>query len=306
MNKELLDKYKYKPNKIINDSLFGLPTELKNVGNLYPIKVKDYQEFNEEYGSLLLLNHDYLNIKKDESLINALVVMSAYQDAAKKQKEKVTEGGKFASRLILDPLKQMEMMEKGESNNNDKEVKLDVKISQEDIVNALNKFASMLSVLLRKDVVISSRILGFEIWNEDRTSCSIIQEEDFLLLREIVLLQNGLVEPIKYHDALVEEWMNKAKDARRNKDVTFNDLIVIVKNSTGKKYEEIGDMNMLQFYSDYSWVNHKNDYDAATLFKTVSNKVPNIPFSTGIISKLFKNTDSNLFIEMDKVTDKLD
>ena len=164
----------------------------------------------------------------------------------------------------------------------------------------------MLSFLMRTKVTASVSEIGFDVWNEDNSSCKSISNEDFMVIREIVLTQNALVEPIKYHDKIVDEWMQKARNARRNKDITFNDLIITVKNSTNLKYEDIAEMNMIQFYSDYRWVNHKNDYEASILFKTVSNKVPNIAFTTNITDLLFANNESSLSVDSSAITGKLD
>ena len=77
-------------------------------------------------------------------------------------------------------------------------------------------------------------------------------------------------------------------------------------DNTNLKYEDIAEMNMIQFYSDYRWVNHKNDYDASILFKTVSNKVPNIAFTTNITDLLFANNESSLSVDSSAITGKLD
>lgn len=305
MNKDLLEKNGYNISKLIRDSLFNKPTSYKDIIMLYPIKVDEFEEFNEKYSNFILLNHEYLNIPKTENLLTALIIMTAYQKQMVKEKEDITEGGKFASRLILDPLKRMEMQKK---QDEEKKIDVDKKVSikPEFIAQSLNKFAEMLSFLTRTTVIPSIKCIGFDILSEDGMSCKSITNEDFMVIREIVLVQNALVEPIKYHDKIVDEWMQKARNARKRKDITFNDLIITVKNSTNLKYEDIAEMNMIQFYSDYRWVNHKNDYDASILFKTVSNKVPNIAFTTNITDLLFANNESSLSVDSSAITGKLD
>ena len=180
-----------------------------------------------------------------------------------------------------------------------------IKIEPKYIVQAIYKVSEMLSFMFKTMVTPSGEGIGFNVWNEDKTECKVFSDKDFEVFREIVLLHNALVEPVKYHDKIVDEWMQKARNARRKKDITFNDLIVVVKNSTNLKYEEIAEMNMIQFYSDYRWVNHKNDYDASILFKTVSNKVPNIAFTTNIIDSLFNNGEAALSMDSSAITSKL-
>ncbi len=305
MNKDLLEKNGYNISKLIRDSLFNKPTSYKDIIMLYPVKVDEFEEFNEKYSNFILLNHEYLNIPKTENLLTALIIMTAYQKQMVKEKEDITEGGKFASRLILDPLKRMEMQKK---QDEEKKIDVDKKVSikPEFIAQSLNKFAEMLSFLTRTTVIPSIKSIGFDIISEDGMSCKSITNEDFMVIREVVLVQNALVEPIKYHDKIVDEWMQKARNARKRKDITFNDLIITVKNSTNLKYEDIAEMNMIQFYSDYRWVNHKNDYDASILFKTVSNKVPNIAFTTNITDLLFANNESSLSVDSSAITGKLD
>lgn len=301
MNKELLESNGYKVSKIIRDSLFNKPTAFKDIGLLYPIKVNEFEDFNEEYSSFILLNHDYLNISKEESLMNALIIMRAYQKQSLQEKDDLTEGGKYASRLIIDPMKRMQMQKEEQEKK-----KKGIKLKQKFVLAELNKMAEMLSFLFRTKVTVSSDSIGFDVWSEDNTSCKTVLDEDFMLLREVVLTQNALVEPVKYHDKIVDEWMQKARNARRRKDITFNDLIVTVKNSTNLKYEEIAEMNMIQFYSDYRWVNHRNDYDASILFKTVSNKVPNVDFTTNIIDGLYQNSEDSLSMDSSVMSSKLD
>ena len=274
MNKEILEKNGYKVSKIIRDSLFNKPTEYKDIATLYPITVDEFEEFNEEYANFILINHSYLNVPETEDLLTALVIMTAYQKQLAKEKEE------------------------GKKEN--------IKLKPEFVIESLNKFADMLSFLMRTKVTASVSEIGFDVYNEDNSSCKSISNEDFMVIREIVLTQNALVETIKYHDKIVDEWMQKARNARRNKDITFNDLIITVKNSTNLKYEDIAEMNMIQFYSDYRWVNHKNDYDASILFKTVSNKVPNIAFTTNITDLLFANNESSLSVDSSAITGKLD
>lgn len=304
MNKELLEKNGYKVSKIIRDSLFNKPTSYKDFGLFYPIKVDEFEEFNENYSSFILINHSYLNIPESDDLLTALVIMSAYQKQSEKEKDDITEGGKFASRLIMDPIKRMQM-QKEEEKKKDEVKNKGIKLKPEFVLETLNKFAEMFSFLMRTKVTPSETNIGFDVWNEDNTSCKSITNKDFMVIREIVLTQNALVEPVKYHDKIVDEWMQKARNARRRKDINFNDLIITVKNSTNLKYEEIAEMNMIQFYSDYRWVNHKNDYDASILFKTVSNKVPNITFTTNITDSLFANNENELSMDSSVMTNKL-
>jgi hypothetical protein len=303
MNKELLEKSGYKVSKIIRDSLFNRPTDYKGI-LLYPITVDEFEKFNEEYANFILINHAYLNIPEEDDLLTALVIMSAYQSQSIKEKEDITEGGKYASRLIMDPLKRMQM-EKEKKEQEEKGLSQGIKLKPEFVVQALNKFSEMLSFLMRTKVTPGTSGIGFDVWDKDNTSYKSIDTKDFTVIREIVLTQNALVEPIKYHDKLVDEWMQKARNARRRKDINFNDLIITVKNSTNLKYEEIAEMNMIQFYSDYRFVNHKNDYDASILFKTVSNKVPNIQFTTNITDMLFANNENELSMDASVMTNKL-
>jgi hypothetical protein len=196
-------------------------------------------------------------------------------------------------------------MQKEEDLKKNKNIKNNIKLKHEFVVESLNKFAEMLSFLMQVNVTPNINEVGFDVWNEDNTSYKTINDKDFIVIREIILTQNALIEPIKYQDKIVDEWMQKARNARRRKDISFNDLIITVKNSTNLKYEDIAEMNMIQFYSDYRWINHKNDYDASILFKTVSNKVPNIAFTTNITELLFNNNESELSIDSSIMTSKL-
>lgn len=301
MNKEFLEQHGFKVSNIIQNGLFDNPIKFKNIGYIHPIKVTEFEEFNERYANFILINHEYLNIPKTESLLSALIIMNAYQEQVKKEKEDITDGGKYQSRLIVDPLKRMAMNKAKQEEKEKKSIKIDPQY----LAQSVGRVADMLSFLFKVPVLPKMQEIAFDVFDENGRESKVLTEKDFEIIREIVLVHNGLVEPVKYHDKIVDEWMQKARGARRNKDITFNDLIIVVKNSTNLKYKDIAMMNMIQFYSDYRWVNHKNDYDASILFKTVSNKVPNVSFTTSITGALFNNGESGLSIDASVITGKL-
>lgn len=299
MNKQLLEVNGYNIDKIIQDSLFEKPTMLDGVGELYPIYIKDYEEFNNKYMKYIIINHEQLNLNYDSSIIDALILMGSFEKQSKSIEKDVTCNGAFSSTIINDPLAMME-----KENKNDK-VEDILNISEESLLDTINEMCDMLHYLFKKKVTFSENFLGFNIWTNDNISMP-LAEKEYRILREIVMIQNGIAEQKVYKDKIIEEWVAKAKKARRKKEIKFNDLIIFVKNKSSLSYKDIMNMNLLQFYCDYYHYIHESDYDTSILFKTVSDKVPNVDLLDDITTKLYDNSDDDLFVDMNEITNMLD
>lgn len=289
MNKEYLKLKGYDFDKIIMDTLMDAPTMLKDVGELYPIKVKDYSWFNELYSKFIVIGQEYLGIENESEYISSLIFMSAYEKQAKIQNKKTYNG---AFEKISNPLEEIK-----------KEKEEEIKFNPSFINEALIEMIEMLEFLFKADEVVPLE-QGFEIHINGVTT--LLKNSQYGIFRQIVMLQNGLTEPKRYEDEILEEWVNKAKQARQRKDITFNDLMVVVKNEVGTSYKEVAEMPILQFYVDYHWQCHIKEYEALTMFRTVSSKVPSKHFVENVINNIYKQEDSELFMGMEAVTSKLD
>lgn len=299
MNKQLLEVNGYNIDLIIQDSLFDKPTFLDGVSELYPIKVHEFEMFKDKYIKYILMNHDSLNLTENDNLLENIISVGAYEKQVETLKKEETSNGAFQTKLIRDPLEMIGV-------NTNKQIREEsITISGEYILETLQDVCEMLEMLFKKKVTLNETKVGFDIWVNESISMPICNKE-YMILREIVMLQNGLAEQKIYKDKILEEWVNKAKNARKQKDIKFNDLIIFVKNKSHLKYSEVMNLNVLQFYCDYYYHVHDSDYSTSMLFKTVSDKIPNIYLINDITNQLYDNSDDDLFVDMGAITQKLD
>ncbi|WP_252225071.1 MULTISPECIES: hypothetical protein [unclassified Clostridium] len=301
MNNDILNKYNFDANKIIQDTLFYKPITFFDENKIFPVRVKDFSFFTENYAKYIVTNTNHLGIEKDSNLLaNIITKFTLFNQMEKDNKlnNEVFQSSKIKEEAF--PFEESTKKHKKNTQQNEK----NIQIKEENIIEELNNFASMLEMIFQKKVKFKLNVLGFDILNEDG-SYSFFGNNEFLLFREIVMIQNILQEPKQYHDKILEEWVNRAKKAREDKNVTFNDLIISVKNYNKISYKEIGEMNILQFYSDYRNYGHEKNFDASVLFKTVDGK-SKIPSLIGaIIKELYDNSDDNLFINQSSIENKL-
>lgn len=305
MNENILKTHKYEKEDIILDTLAGLPTFMVGVDFIYPITINGYKKFREKWYKYIILSQEYLEVENEGEFLPKLILAVSFQVQAQKDYVERTCDGAFADNLVesandvlsvFDKKKKVEKKEK-------KEKKEDIPINpptQETIGEVIEEMIEMFQVFFRHPVTLSKTGQSFLIWVNEKTPMK-IDSYNYELFRNIVMIQNGLKEPVHYKDEEVAKWMNKARMARQTKDIKLYDLIVLVKNKTNKSYEDIFKCNALQFHADYSFIIHEKHYDATILFKTVSDKVPNVDFTDNIIDILYQNDDEKLLTTTNKL-----
>lgn len=133
----------------------------------------------------------------------------------------------------------------------------------------------------------------------------IINENNFDIIRKIVLSQNILFEPIIYESKFKQKWAEKVKKGRQkqNKGIGFEEMINMVRCELRISYNEIANMNIFQLYSDFRRINNTKEFDVITLLKTTYgmewDKLPNINYSDSVIEKLIRNPELDYFKDFD-------
>lgn len=163
---------------------------------------------------------------------------------------------------------------------------------------------SLFSIITRTDVRI--RDYNNLIFSDDKKTV-VIDTDNFNTLRKIVLKQNMLQEPKIYTDPYQAKWMEKARIAKMKNTPTVDigEIITIVSCGTGKTYEVIKNQNILQLYADYYRLIQVANYEAITLFKTVSEKLPDIKYIEPIVNELYKDPDADMRINSNNLTSRL-
>lgn len=113
---------------------------------------------------------------------------------------------------------------------------------------------------------------------------NVIGEHNYDDIRKIIMQQNLIFEPKVYKNPLVQEWANKAIDARRKKNekITIEDMITTVKSCQGITYEQIFKQTIYQLYADFYRMCKRMAFDKDCLFATVSDKITIKSFAENI------------------------
>ena len=76
-------------------------------------------------------------------------------------------------------------------------------------------------------------------------------------------------------------------------------MVTVVSCETGKSYDVLANQNLFQLNSDYLRIGNRVNYDTTTLFKTVSNDIPNVNFIQGIARELYRDKNKDLVMSDD-------
>lgn len=255
-------------NYTTSNVLFDEPFEVPSI-RLYPLKVKDYAKF--------------------EPYLNFFMFSKAHYGIADNYDIKLLD---YAITVNIARLRDIR------KNKNKSEAQL--------LVETLESFAQAFSILCREPIEYDREKLNQGVivfTNADKTIS--IDAGAFEFIRPIILQQNAISEPKIFEDeieaTLAEKWM--AAQAKRNKGAIsgLGEMANLVSCCTGKTYEELYNQNLLQLHSDfYRCVNTENAR-ATTLFRTVSDKVPAINFTNGVVGDLYRDPYAGMWKDRDAI-----
>ena len=239
----------------IEDILFDLPCRIDDTLSVYPVKVADYKRFNQ-LSKYLLISKENLGISSDIDLLTTVIQIALQQ------------------------------MSEGRED-----------ILEECFYTIVGELEELFSILTRDNIIFKSNTLEKMIFtNENHTN--IISSYNYENLRKVVIKQNLIHEQKVYKNKIVAEWADRVRRAREknNPKTNFYDILNIVSVGMNLSYKEIYEsMNVFQLYSYFARLAHEENYRATILFKTVSDKVPNVDYSKSMITEIMKNPDDDLF-----------
>lgn len=252
--------------------LFDLPCNLNNI-KLYPIKVIDWEYFQKyiPYLTYSKEHYEHIGIKDIESLLKIIII----QDVSSKLK------------LIKESNKDIEGIEK-----------LLIKQTLDDI-------CGMFNMITHKDYNVDYELLINNIYSFKNKEGQIIDDENFNKIRQVVLKQNLLFEPIIYESKFKQQWAESVKRgrAKKSKNISLADIISIVREGLGITYKEISELNIFQLNVDYQRLQNTKSYDTLTILRTTygidHSKLQNVDYSDPIIEKLMRNPELDYFKDFD-------
>lgn len=238
--------------------LFNKPCKIDDKCIVYPISIKDYDKFIK-YANYLTISRKQLNLADESELLRNVIIISIAS---------INNGS-----IDL-------------TDNNSI-------ICMNKVLNDLCELFTILTRVKLKHKI--SKNGGFEFVGEG----IVIDDNNYDNLRDVALKISLLKEPKVFKDKLTQKWYNKALIAKQKNqpNLELEDIITIVSQDMKIPFEKMEEMNIVQLYTYYCRITARDNYDKIMNFKLVSDKMPNVSFSDSIIEKLYKDDDSDMYID---------
>ena len=130
---------------------------------------------------------------------------------------------------------------------------------------------------------------------------SIMNSDEFELIRDLILRYNGITYHKKSQDKEVEKFNRMERLLKKNKgggEIEFDAVfaLLMTREGGGHKPHDINDFTILQFYSAFNSIQNQKNHDATIIFKTVDPKIEIIEFFQSIRPKedgiIYKDMDA--------------
>ncbi|WP_099301823.1 hypothetical protein [Bacillus sp. Marseille-P3800] len=243
------------------NNFFGKPTTITGVGEIYPITMRDYDEFMDIVNIIMLkksqfpFNEDDLSrFFENPSQLRILDYIAI--NSALEQSDELLEGLKRIFELTT---------------------KESVKyLKSEDSV-------------------------AFFIGNVDESPGhkKVIHSKNFDQVRECIMTQNLIVEPKEYANPLVAKWAAKAAEAKAKSsaktEIDMESILSSLQMSMGQKASFFEDFTIYQIYSAFSRLGKFNEFETDLALIGHSDQVGNVHFAEVI--DLTKNPEDGAFKE---------
>lgn len=243
---------------------FMLPYESKTLGKIYPIRLKDWEEFN--ILSQYLFSHGLQNIKnlykfEGEYVLDFIIAPNSPHFIERKMKVELEEKMENCTEEEKSILK---------SRLNNLVKKINLNIHMEDIER---NFSLIFREEVKFDFVETEEGIDycFRIGNG-----KVLSKYNYDELREVVMRQNIIFEPLTSPDEMTNKIFQKTIEAkiRRNKGKNrdFESIIALVSIERGISDEEIMNYTYYRLMKDYNVIVRKHTNLYSAIFMSVGNK----------------------------------
>lgn len=167
------------------------------------------------------------------------------------------------------------------------------------IDKVVNDFEKLFSLVTKKEVK-CVRVGSMFKFQGDGV---VIDDSNYEDVRKVIMTMNLMKEPKVFDDPLTQKWYNKALLAKQKKQpkLELEDIIITVIQDMKYSFEYVYGLNIVALYSLYSKIVQRDNYDKVMMFKTVSDKLPNVNLVDSIIDRLYKEDDSDMYIDSDSL-----
>ncbi|MFS0643676.1 hypothetical protein [Siminovitchia sp. 179-K 8D1 HS] len=144
------------------------------------------------------------------------------------------------------------------------------------------KEQSLYNLVLSNEDFFEAYVTIFEIvLSENKTDINSIlkqifqDEELFMSMRSLVLEMNMTIEEEVSPNPEIQKAIERSRRVKQKESPkqSISDMASSIFIATGKDYDEISNMTVLQFYASYFRLNQFKSYDTTSLFATVAEKV---------------------------------
>lgn len=235
-----------------DELILGFPCKVINVGNLYPIKVKDWLEFSK-YGGYLRLSYKHLKLEKKEDLLSFIFQM-----------------------LLTDKCKDCKTKE--EQLN-----KID---------ECIKEFERMFSLVFRLDMKFVSDDINdikFRGYTDDGQVIAEVNKKTYEMFRIVAMKLNCMQEELLVEDDMILQHiqMQEASD-KKGKNITLGDIILKVSWRMNVSIETIKEWPIFLLYGYFQEIMHFETCKTLDMYRCAGAKVDNISISDSVIPNLYR------------------
>ncbi len=245
------------------DNIFAKKVFVEGIGNIYPIKIKDYDEFFECADIL------YISKKMFEDIeLSLFDIIFAYLLKNENEEERLT-------------FKEIEM----KFNNL--------------LYYTLN--TNRVDFLYQEDgITIQYYIIDKD--KDEKEIVYQLNKNNYDVFREVVMRQNLMFEPKIFKNPLVQKWADKIikTRAKNSIDITMEDKIDTVHVFTGITYSELEKETIYQIEKDFQRVMKLKGYDTDVNFVCAGDEKRNITHFAEKID-INKSPYDDLFVDKSKL-----
>lgn len=246
------------------DSYFMKPTDINSIGNIYPIKLKDYEHFKLVGSKYLMCGQKWLSnilkLPKDICPLDYFVDIGYSTSTLEKELNKITEEN------MDDELKEM---------------KNKLQLLNQGLDFSLKDIVEMFEMTLHEKVVFNP--IGkigdiFEYTFDIIGTDYFINRDNFDIYRTTVMEQNLIYEPLTSPQKIGNDIIANAIDSlnKNGVETSIASVLSSIKMFSGMSDDELKEYTYYRLMMDFETVNKINNNLINAIFRSVGNEQCNI------------------------------
>ena len=243
------------------DVLYDRPCHIQGCGEIYPIKVKDFIDFQKKYNSYFVYTKQHLDSFIPDDMCKGSLKKTITINMARKCQP--NEFGRVLS-------------------------------EQDAIMECVMELEEAFSIVARKEIKYNNGTFS------DKDMSVKIDDSNFDYVSKVIV-QSNLIYQLKYYkDPEYARIMEKARKAHNKNPISFEEMICYIKTLNKISYEEIMNENVLQLNCDFQALAQAENYRTMMNLKLVSSDKPlnNARLTCPFVDKLYDNSDNHLITSL--------